>query len=335
MAYATGVPTSPVDLLQQLDTFLAANGWTSDRSAVEGSGWTASLHKGSTYAHLRAIVAEAGFATETVGNGYALLLYLSDNFDSMQPWVTQPGNAPLESINTNRMGVAMNLAAGPFSNYYFFTDGTNDNVVVIVEKTPGVYLHLAWGTSLQKAGAWTGGMYFHGSTSGYYGPYQAFGPNVPGFTKTTDCPGCVNDSQGFAAGFVLCDVDAFTGKWITIGDLVSGQFYTGRHGTSSATGTYIPSSSIPRYAQTTSIGNPTPFQFAQTSQLDGRANLLPVLWFTGRDGSSGNTGGFSLIGTLPMIFSSNGVGNGFLPASDYVLGPDTYKIFPNFAVLKA
>jgi hypothetical protein len=335
MSYQTGVPTSATDLLQKLNTFLAAHGWTSDKSAVEGSGWQVHVHKGSTYAHLRALENEAGFVTEQ-GAGYALLLYLSDNFNTGQPWVTQPGNAPTEATNSNAIGVGMNLSAGPFSNYYFFTDSTNDNVVVVVEKTPGVYLHLAWGTSLKKAGAWTGGMYFHGSASGYYAPDQGFGAGFPGFTKTTDCPGSLDDSLGLSAGFVLCDVDTWTGKWVTIGDQTGSSFNTGRNGSSSAVGQTAPSASIPRYA--TAIFDPTAapqqFQFAQTSVLDGRANLLPVLWFAGRDGSSGNTGGFSLIGAIPLIFSSSGVGSGFLPASDYVIGADTYKMFPNFAVLK-
>lgn len=335
MAYATGVPTSPTDLLQQLNTFLTANGWTSDRSAIEGSGWTSSLHKGSTYAHLRALVAEAGFVTEITGTGYALLLYCSDNFDTLQPWVTQPGNAPTESVNSNRIGVGMNLAAGPFSNYYFFTDGTNDNVVVVLEKTPGVYLHLAWGTSLQKTGAWTGGMYFHGSASGFYAPYPSFA-NTPGFTKTADCPGCVSDSLGAPAGFVRCDVDTWTGKWVAIGDSTSTAFYTGRNGSSSVAGQSAPTTSIPRYSPIafSPFTVLQPFQFSQTSVLDGRANLLPVYWFAGRDGASGATGGFSLIGSIAMIFSATAVGSGFLPASDYVIGPDTYMVFPNFAVLK-
>jgi hypothetical protein len=336
MSYATGVPTSPTDLLQQLDTFLAANGWTSDKSAAEGFGWGAHLHKGSTYVHLKAIEAEAGFVSEQVSNGYALLLYLSDAFDTGQTWVNQPGNRATEAANSNAIGAGMNLAAGPFSNYYFFTDGTNDNVVVVVEKTPGLYVHIAWGTSLKKAGAWTGGMYFHGSASGYLAPYQTSPANQPGFTKTTDCPGCVNDVSGYPCGLVLCDVDTWTGKWVSIGDITAGFAYTGRNGTSSVIGQYTPSASIPRYAASpfSAFTNPQPFQFAQTSVLDGRANLLPVNWFAGRDGATGSTGGFSLIGSLPMIFSSTGVGSGFLPASDYVIGSDTYTIFPNFAVLK-
>lgn len=335
MAYATGVPTSPTDLLQQLNSFLTANGWTSDRSAVEGSGWTASLHKGSTYAHLRALSNEAGFVT-SIASGYALLLYLSDNFDTLQPWVTQPGNAPTESTNSNRIGVGMNLAAGPFSNYYFFTDGTNDNIVVVLEKTPGLFLHLSWGTSLKKAGTWTGGMYFQGSSSGYYSPYPSFGANTPGFTSTSFCPGCLDDAQTNSSGFVLCDVDTWTGKWVTIGDNTSAAFYTGRNGSSAVIGQAAPSASIPRYSASpfSPSSNPQPFQFHQTSVLDGRANLLPVYWFAGRDGSSGNVGGFSLIGSVPMVFFSTAVGSGFLPASDYVIGPDTYKVFPNFAVLK-
>src|ERR1700733_1444965 len=97
-----------------------------------------------------------------------------------------------------------------------------------------------------------------------------------------------------------------------------------------------PSSSIARYATgPDSLGaDPHQFQYQQTSQLDGRVNLLPILWWVGRDGSSGSTGPFSLIGSIPVIVFSNGVGNGFVPAGEYALGASTYKMFPNFAILK-
>jgi len=62
----------------------------------------------------------------------------------------------------------MQLSAGPFSNYYFSADSTADNIVVVVEKTPGLYVHIGWGLSIQKAGAFTGGPYFFGSSSGFY-----------------------------------------------------------------------------------------------------------------------------------------------------------------------
>jgi hypothetical protein len=343
MAYATGVPTSPINLLQQLVTFLSANGWTSDKSASVGSGWEAHLHKGGMYAHLRAAVGEGPWVSQADAGGTALLLYLSDGFNNSAAWNLQPTVAPFASGTTDRVGVGMNLSAGPFSNYYFFTDSGNDNVVVVVEKTPGLYVHLAWGLSLNKNGTWTGGMYFTGSSSGYYAGYRSFGPNNPGFTSSSPCPGSHQDLNGFAAGFVLCDVDTFTGKWIGISDTTLGAGgFTGRGGASSVhasaqlNGGSTITGSIPRYATAVDALSATAhqFQFMQTSVIDGRANLLPVIWWVGRDGSSGQSGGFSPIGTLPMVFFSNGVGNGFVPASEYLIGSDTYKMFPNFAVLK-
>lgn len=337
MAYETGTPTSPIDLIQRINTFLSAHGWTSDKSASVGTGWETHLHKGSVYAHLRAAVGEGPWVTQADAGGTALLLYLSDGFDTSVAWNLQPTNAPFASGTTDRVGVGMNLSAGPFSNYYFFTDATNDNVVIVVEKTPGLYLHLAWGTSIKKNGTWTGGPYFLGSASGYYAGNRSAGAGSPGFTTTSYCPGAHGDLVDFAAGFVRCDSDSFTGKWIPISDVSYGPAgYTGRNGASSVfAGTNQPTS-IPAYARIvfTPGALPQPFQWMQTSALDGRVNLLPVLWWVGRDGSSGVSGGYSLIGSLPTIFFSNGVGNGFTPAGEYVIGADTYKLFPNFAVLK-
>jgi hypothetical protein len=335
MSYQTGTATSPIDLIQQINTFLAANGWTSDKSAAVGTGWETHLHKGSIYAHLRAAVAEGPWITNAA-NGTALMLYLSDGFDGSQAWNLQPTIAPVASGTTNRVGVGMPLSAGPFTNYYFFTDATNANVVIVLEKTPGLFEFLAWGT-LTKTGTWTGGAYFLGSASGYWAGYTVLG-TTPGFNATSDCPGCVNDEESAAAGFVRCDSDSFTGQWIAISDTTTGQNgYTGRNGSSSVCGGRAPSVSIPRYAVNSFSSGATPqqFQFMQTSAIDGRVNLLPILWWVGRDGSGASTGGFSLIGSIPTIFFSNGVGNGFASAGEYTLGAATYKMFPNFAVLKA
>lgn len=345
MAYANGTPTDPVNLLQTLVTWLVSIGWTSDKSASDGSGWEAHLHKSGVYVHFRAAVGERSWSSnnEADAAGTALNMFLSTAFDGSGAWDAQPGSPPVDSGGSNVIGCGMNLSAGPFSNYYFFSDTAGDNIVVVVEKSPGVYLHLFLGKSLVKNGTWTGGMYFGGSSSGYYASYRFFGANVPGWTETAPCPGSHEDVNSLAAGFVRCDSDSFTGKWIAISDnLGPTTGFTGRTGASSIFasdgihGGGAITTSIPRYATTVDAVSATPhqFQYAQTSAIDGRANLLPALWWVGRDGSSGNAGGFSPIGTLPMVFFSNGVGNGFGPTEDYTIGTDTYKLFPNFAVLK-
>ena len=331
MSFQSGSATGPVDLLQQLATWLVGIGWTQDRNAVEGSGWTFSGHKSGNYAHLRATVNEASVWQHEFGSpGYVLNLYLGTGFSSGSLWNAQAG-APIGSAS-NPIGVAMHLSAGPFSNYYFFADSGGDNVVVVVEKTPGLYVHLGWGNSLVKAGSWTGGPYFFGSTAGYYSAYPSAGANTPGFTSTSDCPFPHTEGIGGGCGFVRADVDSFTGNWIGIcgGSVGADQGFTGKRGDPStpSSGSGSQATSIIQFLQ---VGSSTDMSQCTTSSLDGRANLLPILLWALRDGTST---GFSLLGSPPFIFYSNGVGHGFANAEEYTIGPTTYKMFPNFAVVK-
>lgn len=331
MAYQNGTATTSTDLLQQLVTFLVANGWTQDRSQTEGAGWTATLHKSGNYAHLRARVNEAVFVTHQAGTSYGIDLYLGTGYLSANSFNSQTIGSPVASGGVQMVGAAMYLSAGPFTNYYFMTDSAADNVVVVVERTPGLFVHMGWGLSLNKAGAYTGGAYFFGSSSGYFGTVAGPPVNWPGYTTTAVCPGVSVDVGGCPCTYVRADVDSFTSKWISVSNNGTGaQGFTGKTGDSSLLPpTGSPNANIPVYFL--GGGSAAEFQFSQTSQQDGRANLLPVLLWVNRDGTST---GFSLLGSLPMVFYSNGVGNGFSNATEYAIGADTYKMFPNFAVLK-
>ena len=331
MQYQTGSASSPVDLLQQLVTWLVGIGWTQDRSAVEGSGWTASLHKSGNYAHLRATMYEATpWLVGSAGSTYALNLYLGTGYNGANSWNNQAG-APL-GASSNPVGVGMRLSAGPFGNYYFFADAAGDNVVIVVQVTPGLYTHLGWGLSLNKAGSWTGGPYFFGSTGGYNTSWTTGSANLAGLTSTTDCPFVGSDPGTTAVGFVRVDVDSFTGKWIAIATAAvnaANRGYQGKQGETSVRGLSVTmANNFPVFGY-----NAYGYQFQneQVSAQDGRANLLPILLWALRDATST---GFSLIGSVPNIFVSNAVGNGFSSADEYVLGGTTYKLFPNFAVVK-
>jgi hypothetical protein len=331
MPYQTGSASSATDLLQKLNTWLVASGWTSDRSASEGSGWTVTAHLGSNFVNLRASENEVPSWASGFGvTHYGISMYLGTGFNSGNNWAGQAGG-PQGNGTTDTIGVGMRLSAGPFSNYYFFADSGGDNVVVVCEKTPGLFVYLGWGSSLKKAGSWTGGAYFFGSCSGFYTSYSFAGANTPGFTDTSDCPGTNLDAIGGGCGFVLADVDSFTGKWIGIySSTGADQGYTGKTGQSSVlqkNGSISPQT-WPVYAYSTTNSN---FQYMQTSQQDSRANLLPIFLWVNRDGT---TTGFSLLGSIPNSFCTNGVGHGFSNADEYVIGSDTYKMFPNFAVLK-
>ena len=334
MPYQTGTASSPTDLLQKIATWLVSIGWTQDRNAAEGSGWTFTGHNHGNYVNLRATMNEnTPWAIAYGYTGYALHMYLGTGFNGANTWNGQPG-PPVGSTGTNAIGVAMNLSAGPFSNYYFFSDATADNIVVIVEKTPGLYVQLGWGLSLNKAGSYTGGAYFFGSSASYWAHYPA-GANLPGYTITAGCPFALQDPLGSAAlGFVRADVDSFTGKWVGIWIGTSGadQGFTGKEGDTSAPtyNTAYGTRWFPTYKQSYSV-SAYDLEVNLTSQQDGRANLLPILLWVVRDGT---TTGRSLLGSPPFVFYTNGVGAGFSNAQEILIGTTTYKMFPNFAVVK-
>lgn len=332
MPYQNGSATSSTDLLQQLVTFLVANGWTTDLSASEGLGWRAHLHKSGNFVHLRAAENEAVWQSHTAGTAYGVHIYTGTAFNSGQPWNNQATGAPVQSGTSIPVGGAAVTSVGPFTNYYFMTDSAANNIVVIIEVTPGLFAYVGWGLSLVTAGTITGGAYFFGSANGFISNDAAPGANQPGYTSTSACPGTNGDSLIDApVCWVRADVDSFTGKWISIGPSTTAiEGYTGKAGASSVKAHGIgATTTIPGYAQTDTA---TEFQALQTSAQDGRANLLPVYLWALRDSTST---GFSMLGSLPTVFCSNGVGNGFSNASEYAIGAQTYKMFPNFAVLKA
>jgi hypothetical protein len=335
MAYQTGTASSPADLLQKLVAWLSGTvGWNTDKSAVAGAGWEAHLDLHGNFVHLRAFINENGIFQQFAGTQSGIALYTSSGFNGANPWNQQPNTPPYQNGSiVNVVGTGMQLPSGAIQNYYFFSDQAGDNIVVVVEKTPGVHTHMGWGLSLQKCGSWTGGAYFFGAIQGYYlGQTTAVNPS-PGYVTSAHCPGAFGDWNATQSCFVRADVDAFTGKWIGISDNTgAGQGYTGKNGATPVFGSSGMRADIPNYADTASQTSHR-FQYNQTSQLDGRANLLPVLLWAARD-----AGGYSPLGTIPNVFFTNAVGNGFSNAQEITLGPTTYKLFPGgdggFAVVK-
>lgn len=314
MSYQPDTATSPINLLQQLCTWLQSIGWTQDMSQADGSGWRAHLHKGSNYANLRASVNETVWATEH-GATNGLHLYLGTGFSAGSGWRAQPG-APVAFGGSPVVGVACNL--GSLVAYHFLADATGDNVVVIVEAYAGVYHHLAWG-QMVKAGAWTGGAYFNGTVSGYWSDLNP--------TATDPCP-FAEDAQQTGNIFVRADVDSVTGIWITNcattksgyqGMTISGQ--TKRIKVPLYSGSNL-DNRLPHYQTIEAL---------QYTTLNGLATLLPVHLYVERDVSPG---GVSLLGQVPGIYKSIATSKGYGIGTDYALGPDTYLLFPNFAIKK-
>lgn len=321
-SYQTGTPSSPTNLLQSLVTWLVTQGWTSNMSQADGTGWRAHLSKSGNYINLRATPGNEsiwGFSTGGNTTMFGIGLYLGTGFSSGSSWHAQAG-APIGNGQTYSVGAFMQTPTGAMSAYHFFDDGS-DNIVVVVERTSGIYTHMGWGASLSKAGTWTGGPYFFAPWSAYLGQTATNG--TPGTSSSSAfTPFCYGDNNGFINSFVRADVDAFTNKWLSNGNQTTAQYgWTGKRCTSGHLLTVALPVEVPQYSAA--------LMSRLTSAMNGQAVLLPVRVYASRD-----AGGYSLLGDVPNLFVSNGAGYGFVSASIYPIGAENYMMFPNFAVRK-
>ena len=165
-SYQTGTSSSPVALLQSLVAWLnTTQGWVTDLNATDASGWRAHLHKNGLYVNMRAAMNESVWNYNHAA-GYGIGLYLGDGYSGAANWRSQSGG-PIQTATTNTVGAGMQLGSGAVTAYHFFDDGA-DHIVVVVEKSPGLFVHMGWGPSLVKTGYTLDFPYFFGSSPSYY-----------------------------------------------------------------------------------------------------------------------------------------------------------------------
>lgn len=328
MAYATGVPATETDLVQQIVAFLAGLGWTTNASGLEGVGWRAHLSKGGVYVNLRAMTAETGCwpSVLVVGTKSGVGLNVGSGYTAMLTnWYDQPGvpifTQSAVDYNIGVMGAITNSITAPFTRYHLFADA-NDNVVVVLERAPGNFCCFGWGPSLTKTGgAWTGGAYFFGSC-GVQDSAQIQ-------ANTQGCPfSWCGWSDQDANGFVRADVDAYTGKW-----LANFRANESAYGKLCASGIEETEHAIQ------DIPSALNLVLRSFSALNAQALLIPIDLYAHRD-----AGGYSLLGCVPSLFATNAATYGnFSSATVYSIGADDYMIFggkaaspaiPGFAVKK-
>jgi hypothetical protein len=318
MAYQTGSATSQNDLLQQLAAWLVTQGWTLDASQADGTGWRAHLHKSGWYLHLRVLPTGDPF------NGHdqnpctipTLCCYMSTAFAGAgQNWYASLTGAPM-GTDGKVCGEGIVVNTGANAAYYFFHDG-GDNYAIVVERNIGLFQVMGFGLSLIKhGGAWTGGPYIHGHlTGGTTGAYP--------LNDNSNCPFRygANEYSPTNGALVRIDVDTFVDNWIAIGPASNARIgWTGRRGYSTVPGR----SSLPN-----TIVHTSDLESCLVSSINSQAVLLPIRIFAERDES-----GPCLIGTAPALYRCSAVDNGYLAGEEVLLGADTYKLFPKFAVKK-
>lgn len=194
MGFKNETVTSIADLITKLDTWMAANGWTSehlDTSATAGTGGEWAMRRTAGATNIRFA---ASWDAENSGVNLALYQYSDQNYVvGDRPWGQDhdSGNGaavttPDSTIDDSRHVV---LAAAPLQ-YWAFED--TDYTHVVVQVSALKYVHFGWGM-LEKYGDWTGGEYCYGQVD-----------NISAFTSgliAIDCAsyhldGHLNDNSG-------------------------------------------------------------------------------------------------------------------------------------------
>lgn len=334
-SYQTGISSSPTNLLQTLVTWLTNQGWTMDMSQAVGAGWRAHLHKSGIYVNLRSAMNEKIWHKATGdwdrAQGYGIGLYLGTGHNGGASWVEQAGRPLRTDVPPSTSGCGMNLPAGSVAGYHFFDDGL-DNVIVVVERSPGVFVHMGWGLRLVDMGAPEDFLYFFASSSAFRNTDPDPGRSLPGVNQTARAPFArlphenQYDYEADAGGLVRVDTATFSGRWVadcTGDDAEDG--YTGRFMdgplNENAYGTTT-QQQHPDYALY--IGRTTQTAFAGTL-------LLPMHLFVLTDPGAR----WAPLGYPPNLFWCEGVGAGYAAGEILQVGGLDYMLFPNFAVRKA
>lgn len=298
MAFQTGSATSADNLLDILNTFAVAQGWTSNMNGTESTGRRVHLQKTAAdstvmYFNLRSSSAEGSFYPGSQSFTYTgLWLNGSTGYNSGNAWHSQPG-APANG--SNRFVGGIWGMGGAVANYYLFS--TADAIYLVAETATGTYQQLGFGC-LDKFDTYTGGQFFFGSTagdrnnviavSGFFGPQESVSP-------------------------------------------VQGMVFVGGSGVDGITGWMRSNSSGPatQYVRDISQFSRT-LWYCEPSAFNSQTLPLPLAVFVSRDGTNNPNSStpWTPLGMLPNFNFFNM--KNYAPAAQYTLGPDNYRVFPSY-----
>lgn len=345
--YATGISSSPTNLLQTLVSFLAAQGWTTDSSVSDGTGWRAHLHKSGLYVNLRAAMNELIWpedgsyhdALKSSTGGYGIGLYLGDGYSGAAAWHEQSGR-PVRPTDGSTAGCGANLPAGSVAAYHIFDNGA-DHVIVVVERAPGIFCFFGWGPALEPAGQPEAFPYFFGSSGAILNTFdgELDGPRG-GITISAWAPMSHADREDSSYGtvteyvhataYVRVDAATFSDRWVGNCDVPvspspEGYGYTGRAMVCSVN--VGPGSGLLNDGEYPCFENMID-RVHQTAFVG--AILIPLHSFVLTDPDAR----WSPLGYPPAMFWSEAVGHGYGAGDVYQVGGLDYMAFPHFAVRK-
>jgi hypothetical protein len=173
MAWETGVASDLDDLLDKMCTFAVAEGGFTEITQIGSTGRQSDMYilqRGSIYWWF-------------LGNIQVLTNYGDNGFLEMRMMNTQPNLSNRTTLNLGQRYLTKaqlwNKDDGPFTNYWFYSNG--NNCLVVVEVVPNVFTHWCFGV-LDKFSTWTGGEFLAGINMGSPGWNQTSGEWLIGTT---------------------------------------------------------------------------------------------------------------------------------------------------------
>jgi hypothetical protein len=343
--YATGISSSPTNLLTTVVSFLTGQGWTLDASSSDGSGWRAHLHKNGLYVNFRAAMNERIWVRDEGppilyrdygDGGYGIGLYLGDGYSGALEWYEQSGG-PDHPPDSHQVGAGANLPSGSVAAYHIFDDGS-DNIVVVVEKSPGIFCHFGFGPDLSEAGQPEDFPYFFGAVCASMNTHDGDNPDTDAYGLSASAlppmthggrhrsiSGPIAYAQ--ANAYVRVDAATYSARWVHNGYIETGNFGgTGRFlrcalNLNPATEGTFDEEEFPCFVHVLDRTHQT--AYAGALQLP-----LHLYCLTDPDAR------WAPMGYAPSIYWTEAVGHGYAAGDVYAIGGVNYMLFPHFAVYK-
>lgn len=314
MAYETGTATSPVDLLNKLRVFVAAQGWTINQDAVMGSGRVLCISKGTQFMNFRAAMNESiATASTNVANCYGIQLNGSDAWSNAANPMRNTGfpkDSNWAAGTFDHRNAWSALGAGPFVAYHFFSWDSGANIACELEVSTGIFHRFSWGLldPIGDLSAKGGGRYFHG----HMGPY----PRTPANNINMFSNGLYNASyspelipfRANASGDTNTDIE---GSYVRA---VYDSFDGWAVGSAA-----VPPSTLGRAGAGMGGADVIPFS-ASASPLNGVALLQPAIVSALRSGLWSPIGAVKYMRMVRI--------DTYLPGDEISFGPDVWKLFP-------
>jgi hypothetical protein len=320
MPYTNLTTVANVDaLLGEIRTFLNATGdWGIHQDLI--SPTSGSPDEGSAAGGRKLTVSNgdvlAGLRSTSSGAG-ANRLYLFDGIPSASPLGVGsyldrlPGNSGIratnaEYISSSTTGIRhWNNTTGPFPNAYLFSNDPSTYCHVVLEVSAGIFHHMMFG-NLQKFGSWTGGAYY-GMSYWDQDSNRIDSPNSDFHTIPFD-----NGEPGDSLCWTVHHESTASSpiiRWLspTGGDIGGvGRLSAGAN----ARG-----------------GFPLPFHAIPQTPFSGVVGLAPIIIMSTNLADTPDT--HALIGRVPDVRVVNLTH--LAVAEEYVIGADTWKVFPHRA----